>query len=137
MPLEEVHYDPGTMSPPPAAHGDPHEDDREPEPDDAPPAPAEAKASDRAEKTTTADRSSDSFESPGLFDTDEQPDHTEPADTEPNDTAEPARRERVARVADQDEPAASQPRRRTRKSGRPSVPSWDDIMFGAPRGQNH
>jgi hypothetical protein len=32
------------------------------------------------------------------------------------------------------EPARAKPRRSSRRGGRPSVPSWDDIMFGAPRG---
>lgn len=62
---------------------------------------------------------------------DEDPQADEPDAAQPRSAPEQVAS--VAAEAEQSEPDRTKPRRSSRKSGRPSVPSWDDIMFGTPR----
>ncbi|AXG13479.1 septation protein SepH [Intrasporangium calvum] len=58
-------------------------------------------------------------------------DDLEPADRHPDEHPDDPPADEVTESQHQRTAVASQPRRpSTRKSGRPSVPSWDDIMFG-------
>lgn len=101
LPLEHLHYDPETMTLPPAAH---------PHPDESGPG-VDAEATPTSEATQQAP--------PGEADQQSDPSTPSPPD---GDADEPA-----GASADATTPAA----RPGRKRGRPSVPSWDDVMFGA------
>jgi hypothetical protein len=129
VPLEHIAYDPTTMPPPPPAHGYPgahaHWDV-----DDQPDAPASGPedADDAslpeevADATPAVDAGTDSVTEAVE---DDQPDEDED-DAQPPAAEQPAAREEA-------------PARRSassRRSGRPSVPSWDDIMFGARPGSD-
>lgn len=116
LPLEDLPYDPDTMGPPPAAgreaadvRGDSDETGQRSE-EDAELLDEESPEDSRA--ATLAD----------FFGTD---DRTEEGDPNGGD---PKVKEDAEEVTDETTPAASAPRGR---KGRPSVPSWDDIMFGA------
>jgi hypothetical protein len=134
VPLEHIAYDPTTMPPPPPAHGYPgahaHWDvgDQpgtpagEPE-DDA--ALSEDDAALPEEVTDSKAPDADTDADAGAAVEDDQPDEDED-DAQPEEAQKPAAREEA-------------PTRRSassRRSGRPSVPSWDDIMFGARPGSD-
>ena len=129
VPLEHIAYDPATMPPPPPAHG--HEEahahwDVAPAADDLPeealdaPGPV-ADPQGRGQVTreeTFADDADELLEDlPEGADEDEEDRDDEPP------VAKPAAK-------------AEEPARPTRRNGRPSVPSWDDIMFGARPGSD-
>lgn len=103
LPLEDLSYDPESMSPPPAAHLDPDPSgvDGRPEPD------AAAYLMDAADHGR-------SFEDPSVS----KATHDEATDDQATDD-------------EAEHPAA---RKGTRKTGRPSVPAWGDIMFGSRPG---
>lgn len=160
LPLEELHYDPETMPPPPAARGE--------HPLDA--ARAGATVGDDVLPSAPSEPrtpSSEDTEPAGTQDVEAvEAQHTEPADSqhsEPVDThgPEPVEAEHTEAVehdepvhdpepAETDEPAQEEPgqqkagtngseplraaARPARKPGRRSVPSWDDVMFGAKPG---
>ena len=114
LPLEDLAYDPESMPPPPAARG-PHPLDEAPDDGSvghdvlpaAPEAPTEPPAAKPGRQPSdTADEPDDAEESePEVGVTDESPAEEEPAHR----------------------PAAGA----GKKSARRSVPSWDDVMFGA------
>ena len=123
LPLEDLSYDPETMPPPPAAKGrhadDPASDTHDEAAGDGgvghdvlPAAGDERATQDRAGR---------------------QP-REEPR--EPGEPREPRQRDEPAPVttdepADEEPSGAAAPRTPRRRSGRPAVPSWDDVMFGA------
>lgn len=109
LPLEEIAYDPETMPPPPAARGTHHRDEPAGVGDDVLPA-AESAAASHHEAAPAPEGAIE----PGTDAEESADDVTEAsADAEP----EPERKASGARTG--------------RRSGRPSVPSWDDVMFGA------
>ena len=137
VPLEHIAYDPATMPPPPPAHG---HDEAHTHWDVAPAADGLPAAHDGLEEALEASR-------PVV---DPRP-HPQPLDDEPLvdealGAALPVEDvEEVDEVEDGHEveppatkPAAKaeEPARPTRRNGRPSVPSWDDIMFGARPGSD-
>jgi len=99
LPLDDLAYDPETMSPPPAAHADPDPSgvDGRPEPE------AGAYLIEVADPQSAFEASVSEVKS-------DQGTHDVGAEQE---TARPA------------------PRKAARKTGRPSVPAWGDIMFGS------
>ena len=160
LPLEDIAYDPETMPPPPAARG-PHPADAGAEgvgddvlPAAEPPAPeapaAEVPAAD--EPGADDDRASDRNDNAKHDNDDRDADHeldesvavagledAAKAETSPSaaapadesadrDTPDAATAEAPGEQSHEQEPAPSRPARR---NGRPSVPSWDDVMFGA------
>ena len=104
LPLEEIDFDPGTMGDAPGARG-PHPDDVGHEAD--------------SETHTGQAREADDVAGPAI-EPDEAP--------ESADTDEPAEEGPVSDGAE--EPQEPEQTRRP-KNRRPSVPSWDDIMFGS------
>ncbi|MFC7492133.1 MULTISPECIES: septation protein SepH [unclassified Knoellia] len=118
LPLEDLVMDTADAPEPPAARGEhpmaAHLDERAPD-DDAP-------ANIHHLAPSTVDDGIDDDPSP-------EPDETH--DTEAED--EPAAEEPTATVPAAPKPA---PRKTPGRKGRPSVPSWDDIMFGGGRGGN-
>lgn len=109
LPLEEIDFDPGTMGDAPAARG-PHPDDIEHED-----RPEDAAASDDVQAETEDTPADDTPVDDGDSDGD---------DTDGGTDADDA--------ADTDEASADEPEPpRPAKKKRPSVPSWDDIMFGS------
>ncbi|HEY7723372.1 MAG TPA: septation protein SepH [Pedococcus sp.] len=148
LPLEDIAYDPETMPPPPPARGT-HPSDAAPRHevgddvgDDVLPA-ADATTPDVDAATAAVDATGAEETEPDTL-PDSQPD-TQP-DTQPGvdaDTEAEAPRRGGSGSGDEseDEVGDSRPRepeatttapaRPARRSGRPSVPSWDDVMFGA------
>jgi hypothetical protein len=112
LPLEDLSYDPETMPPPPAAHADP-----DPEGLDGRPEPEAASTLVEPEAASALVEPEDQGGAPDEPTREEQS-LVEPTDEGPTDqTAQPA------------------PRKPARKAGsRPSVPAWDDIMFGSRSG---
>jgi hypothetical protein len=112
LPLEDLAYDPETMPPPPGAKGPHPLDEGSPVGDDVLPAAA---APSTPEPSTPAP--------------------TTPEPTTPQPTAPPADEAPDHQDDHQDAHQDDAPRRATggstRKPGRRSVPSWDDVMFGA------
>lgn len=114
LPLEEIDFDPGTMGDPPGARG-PHPDDAEHE------AEPEAQAESETETGTDDEPRSEAGEQ-ATPDADRASGEEPADDQEPKDDPDP-----------KDESAPPEQPRRP-KSKRPSVPSWDDIMFGSRTG---
>lgn len=121
LPLTPLAVDPASMGPPPAARGT-HRADVAPEPDetiviDSPSADAPSADSISHPDSGGADDSGDSRmgDSAGSGAS---------ADTDPAAVPAPA-------VDDETEVPATTGRRRSARGGRRSVPSWDDVMFGA------
>ena len=108
LPLENLVYDPETMPPPPGAHADP-----DPSGADGRPEPEAAAGLDEPADPGT------SFEvsSPHVTDQVSAPAATPRRQVEPKAPATPRA-----------------PRGAARKGRRPSVPAWDDIMFGLKPG---
>jgi len=145
LPLDHIAYDPETMPPPPSAHG----------------YPGEGTAHETATGRDETAFGPSGTASPGAVELD-APVDAEAADTERGDVADtaPAQPGRTrgapeaapeaasaAASAAADEPAGDHPdasddeagatppaQQSARRNGRPSVPSWDDIMFGARPG---
>ncbi len=116
LPLEDLAYDPETMPPPPGAHADPDPSgvDGRPEPD------AAAYFIELADENIV-------FEDSAVHEIDKAP--------QPG--AMSARQVEPKAPAVQPSPQqAAQPsaRKAARKGGRPSVPAWDDILFGSKSG---
>lgn len=114
LPLEELTMDPVEAPEPPAARGShpesAHLDERAPA--DSPDTDVDARVGDRSDADADRDvRAKDDEADSGTTD-------LEDAEDEAADSAQPSSR-----------------RGGSRKSGRPSVPSWDDIMFGGGRGK--
>ncbi|MGI8947742.1 MAG: septation protein SepH [Ornithinimicrobium sp.] len=107
LPLEDFPYDPDTMGLPPSAHG--HADRSEADPEDAHPEEDPKEDHETSREATLADF----FGDPD----DEQGGESEP-DGEGQGAPAPTQESEDAGYAG-------------RKRARPSVPSWDDIMFGA------
>ena len=99
LPLEDLSYDPASMSPPPAAHADPDPDGADGRPEPAAAAYLVEAAGDRP------------FVDPAVRET--------------------AQEQSVDDVGAGDEAKHRAPRKGQRKTGRPSVPAWGDIMFGS------
>ena len=125
-PLEHIAYDPSTMPPPPAAHG--HAEahthwDVAPAADEEVP----ARTGEAGIEAGTA----------GELDAG-RPEDDEPADDAADDAVEEETADEAAasRADARSAPKAGEPSRPTRRNGRPSVPSWDDIMFGARPGSD-
>ncbi|KGN38519.1 septation protein SepH [Knoellia subterranea] len=159
LPIEELVMDPATAPEPPAARGEhpveAHLDDRAPaeaaEPaladDDSNstvnPATNEANA-DEVDSETHADSDSDSVESASAdsdaADSDaadsasdaDGPDDTHNAEATARGTSDKAK---LTPVPNGDNSGRGR-KSSGRKGGRPSVPSWDDIMFGGGRGNS-
>ncbi len=145
LPLENLPYDPETMGLPPAAHGRPgdeadegneadegDESDESPEPAEEPRGAGPAATEDAQQEeelplgTGAADADSDDEEANlDDFFGDETDDEADGETDGEADDETPA-----AEPADAEEQPAG-PARAGRRKGRPSVPSWDDIMFGA------
>ncbi|MGN6636494.1 MAG: septation protein SepH [Oryzihumus sp.] len=129
VPLEHIAYDPTTMPPPPPAHGYPgphaHWDVGD-QPDAPASGPEDADDASRpvevADPTPAVDAGTDSVTEAVE---DDQPDEDE------DDAPPPAAEQPAAR-----EEAPARRSASSRRSGRPSVPSWDDIMFGARPGSD-
>ena len=112
LPLEDLAYDPETMPPPPGAHAEPDSSgvDGRPEPEAA------------AYFTELADENM-AFENSSVHEIDKAP---QPVETSAH---------QVEPKAPATQPAAQpSPRKPARKGGRPSVPAWDDILFGSKAG---
>ena len=148
LPLEDFAYDPETMPPPPAARG-PHPLDADSagevghdvlpaaytSPEDRPdpvsgvgsaPGPdastaAEGQETDEPDESSPRQREDRAQRKPARPETEDR------SQAEPEQQREP-RQEAPAK--EQSSPAASN-RPAKRRTGRPSVPSWDDVMFGA------
>lgn len=157
LPLEDIAYDPESMPPPPGARG-PHPADADvadgvgddvlpsaadtndgdtsdtlplpstldsPEPS---PAPADAAPADEAGGGGPTAQDELVADEPPTAATPEEPVTTEaPADEAPAD-------ETKAPQAGEAKPTPAAPKeaaKPARRNGRPSVPSWDDVMFGA------
>lgn len=157
LPLEDIAYDPESMPPPPGARG-PHPADADvadgvgddvlpsaadtsdgdtgdtlplpstldsPEPS---PAPADAAPADEARGGVPTAQDEPAADEPPAAATPEEPVTTEaPAGEAPAE-------ETKAPQADEAKPTPAAPKEAAkppRRNGRPSVPSWDDVMFGA------
>lgn len=103
LPLEEMGYDPATMGDPPAARG--------PHPDDS--------------RDADHPHSSPDIDSSDTDTSDTESDDTESDDADPDTSDSPAASGTARPSAD----PGSEHRSKSRPK-RPSVPSWDDIMFG-------
>ena len=145
LPLEDLAYDPETMPPPPAARGQHPLDPESAEPESAEPesapqpevqvdAEAAADAEVVGEPVSAVADSAPQADGSATVDTgvtpvgDVEPDAgpEEGADAGPED-----RHEDVGPAAEtEDAPVVDRPRP-AKKPGRRSVPSWDDVMFGA------
>lgn len=128
LPLEEIDFDPGTMGDPPGARG-PHPDDAEHE------AEVEVETGPGDEPGIEADDTDqpEAVEQPATDATDSADDTDRPGDDDVADEEPVSDQEPVGDPEPQDEPAPPEQPRRP-KSKRPSVPSWDDIMFGSRTG---
>lgn len=157
LPLEDIAYDPESMPPPPGARG-PHPADADvadgvgddvlpsaadtndgdtsdtpplpstldsPEPS---PAPADAAPADEARGGVPTAQDEPAADEPPAAATPEEPVTTEAP------TGEAPADETKAPQADEAKPTPAAPKEAAkppRRNGRPSVPSWDDVMFGA------
>lgn len=159
LPLEDIAYDPESMPPPPGARG-PHPADADvadgvgddvlpsaadtsdgdtsdgdtlplpstldsPEPS---PAPADAAPADEARGGVPTAQDEPAADEPPAAATPEQPVTTDAP------TGEAPADETKAPQADEAKPTPAAPKEAAkppRRNGRPSVPSWDDVMFGA------
>lgn len=160
LPLEDIAYDPESMPPPPGARG-PHPADADvadgvgddvlpsaadtsdgetgdtsdtlplpstldsPEPS---PAPADAAPADEARGGVPTAQDEPAADEPPAAATPEQPVTTDAP------TGEAPAHETKAPQADEAKPTPAAPKEAAkppRRNGRPSVPSWDDVMFGA------
>ena len=108
LPLEDIAFDPESMPPPPAARG--------PHPLDEPPADRDAGESIGDDVLPAADE---------VAHRDDRPDTDSPADS-PADSLPHVLPDVLPTVPD----SAEVRTRPAKKPGRPSVPSWDDVMFG-------
>ena len=120
LPLEDIAFDPETMAPPPAARGThPHDEPHESEQADGPGEPADA-----GDVGAHADEvGAEAVEVGG---------DVLPKTSESSSTSEPQAAPASQQAGQDDEPTpAAKPRRPARKGARTSVPSWDDVMFGA------
>ncbi|HEV7172936.1 septation protein SepH [Pedococcus sp.] len=143
LPLEELAYDPESMPPPPGARGPHPLDDPSAETDAGPAEPSEsAQPSEPSQAVAPAPES-------GGTETDDPaaPDFGDdvlPAadDPRPEDASPPADHRRATESAGTAEPSptasptpparqGAATKRPAKKNGRRSVPSWDDVMFGA------
>jgi hypothetical protein len=133
MPLADLAYDPETMPPPPGARGPHpadaehgHDAEQEHEHPSAPEAPHDLTDQAGTDDTDDTDTGADVLPArpPAVDVTDHELDDQLDDDLEAGDHDEPA-------ADDEPTPAAPAPQRSTRRNGRPSVPSWDDVMFGA------
>lgn len=175
LPLEELHYDPETMPPPPAARGEHPLDAARAEStvgdDVLPAAPSEPQTPDEADTEPADSEDTVAVEAqdtgpvdaqqaePGEDEHDKPVDRHEPVETDESDEADEAegasQRVSTRQASSQDEPSTDEPAhdeggqqkagtngseplrpatRPARKPGRRSVPSWDDVMFGAKPG---
>lgn len=161
LPLEDIAFDPETMPPPPAARGTHPADEPEAVGDDVLPAAhpaAETPAGDEGAAAPEAKAQAQpdapveppaqpeagleaGVEAPAEPEEQNQADagpqaRVEPepeAQAGPEDTSDSGREpqpetEREAEAAQEPQPGPARP---ARKKGRPSVPSWDDVVFGA------
>ncbi|MGZ4629285.1 septation protein SepH [Oryzihumus sp.] len=134
VPLEHIAYDPTTMPPPPPAHGYPgahaHWDVGD-QPGTPAGEPEDADAALPEDDAALPEEVSDAVPTVEAVPADEDArDEGDHPDVE--DDAQPgAAQKRAAR-----EEAPTRRSASSRRSGRPSVPSWDDIMFGARPGSD-
>ena len=127
LPLENLTRTPTRDEEPPSAHGHPSDDPR------AKPASADGAGSGAASASVRRRRRGASAAGSTAAETQPLPqsdDRQRPTGTD-RDEPPPAQEVTTSHAGPRPS-AASGPSRRpsTRKSGRPSVPSWDDIMFG-------
>lgn len=164
LPLEDIPYSTVTADLPPAAHADPDPEgaDGEPEPEaraDAEALDAETSADgDAADEDAGADapddataaadeidaeadadvdteQAQDDDESSPAPPSDATSDSTEPTDsTEATDSTEPTDRTEATPGTNTSGSNRSGAKKSGRRNSRPSVPSWDDIMFGSRPG---
>ncbi|MDU0315205.1 septation protein SepH [Phycicoccus sp. M110.8] len=141
LPLEDFAYDPETMAPPPAAKG-PHpldEDAGEVGHDVLPAAytsPEDRPDPSRGRGTAPGPDAPSAAE---VQETDgpAEPGRRVPGDREKAKPAQPAAQDRAQPESEPtsgrepESETAPRPRPARRRAGRPSVPSWDDVMFGA------
>jgi hypothetical protein len=123
LPLEDLAYDPETMPPPPAARGRHPLDDASAEvghdvlpaatPEEEPHSPADERAGEQGTGP----------EAP--------PGEPAGAAASSDTTAPDGGVDDAGDQAGGDAPSTPAPRPARRRAGRPSVPSWDDVMFGA------
>jgi hypothetical protein len=106
LPLEDIAFDPDSMPPPPPARGT-HPKDEPMEPVSAPAQDVGDDVLPKAKDASSKDTSTKDMSAKDPLGS-EEPEGPEPADVRP-----------------------ARPQRPTRKGGRTSVPSWDDVMFGA------
>ncbi|MFC8503320.1 septation protein SepH [Pedococcus sp. NPDC057267] len=147
LPLEDFAYDPDTMPPPPAAKGPHPLDDAAGEvghdvlpaaytsPDDRPgPVVDRGPGADATTAAEDGEAAEPRQPEPG------DRGRVEAAQPASGDPSKPARADRAQPESGQpagprreasakEQPAAGRPAKR--RTGRPSVPSWDDVMFGA------
>ncbi|MGA8046178.1 MAG: septation protein SepH [Dermatophilaceae bacterium] len=126
LPLEEMGYDPATMGDPPAARG-PHPDDS---PDfDSPDSAPKATGGGNVHPGESSDSDLSDMESSDSDTTDAEATDSEATDRDTPDTGSEATG--AAAAPDTAGPSAGPgSEQRRSRSKRPSVPSWDDIMFG-------
>lgn len=118
LPLEDLVSDPAEAPEPPAAHGD-H--------------PEEAHLDERDEAPEVEDAGDDA----GATDADGPDREPTPSKAKRRKNAGKRPTPPVEKASETGESAPKPPARGgSRKSGRPAVPSWDDIMFGGGRGGN-
>ncbi len=154
LPLEDLRYDPASDGPPPPAHLHPDDDpdvtaaaDPDVEVVDAgPTAPLDEKRSGAAASTDALPEGSRAEHDDPAVSGEDGP-LAEPAAEPGADVVDPATAEATGQEpddheSDDQEPGVREPAAKAdvrekgataRKSGRASVPSWDDIMFGARR----
>ena len=108
LPLEDLAYDPETMTPPPGAHADPD--------------PSGVNGRPEAEAATYLLDLSDEGRGVKSLSLNESDRPVEPPETSAQQVQHHAPGTHRA------------PRKSARKGGRPSVPAWDDIMFGSKPG---
>lgn len=123
LPLEHLGYDPETMPPPPAARG-PHPLDDVHDEDDhhdvLPAAPA-------VEEPATESRQPRDESGPDL----PEPVTEDATELATESATEPPGARSAGAGPGEAEPERSAPRPAAKKAARRSVPSWDDVMFGA------
>lgn len=152
LPLEDIAYDPESMPPPPGARG-PHPADADVADgvgDDVLPSAADTSDGDTGDTLPLPSTLDSPEPSPAPADAapadearggvptaqDEPAADEPPADATPEEpvTTEAPAEETKAPQADEAKPTPAAPKEAAkppRRNGRPSVPSWDDVMFGA------
>jgi hypothetical protein len=136
LPLEELAYDPESMPPPPGARGPHPLDDPAAETEGGPAEPSgsaqPSESPEPSEPAAPAAQSATETEHPAAPDFG---DDVLPAADDPRaaDAAEPAEPAESTPAATPTPPAreGAATKRPAKKNGRRSVPSWDDVMFGA------